>query len=180
MVQHVDSTRLRALALGLSFVVIGIGCSKHESDITNDHGSVVGPTLPSPTPEPTPTPSPTPTPLPDTSTTGVTVDVIQWGAQECKRGVSSTGDETLRVGCSVEVRMVRKDGSGTDVPERQTGNNVAWQIVQGGSKVTLPWDENPWRRWLTGTAPGHYRIQATLTMRNHEQITGEIEGDVVE
>jgi hypothetical protein len=176
---HKDSGRLKAFALGVGLVVIGIACSK-ESDIANDHGNVLGPTLPSPSPEPSPSPSPTPTPLPDTSTTGVTVDVVQFGSQECKRGVSPTGDETLRVGCSVEVRLERKDGGGNDVPERRTGNTTEWHVVQGGSKVTLPWDENPWRRWLTGVAPGHYRIQATLTTKDHEQITGEIEGDVVE
>ena len=176
---HVDSGRLKALALGLSLVVIGIACSK-ESDIANGHGNVLGPTLPSPTPAPAPTPSPTPTPLPDTSTTGVTIDVVQFGAQECKRHVDPTGDETLRVGCSVEVRVLRKDAGGADVPEGRTGNNVVWHITQGGSKVTLPWDENPWKRWLTGVEPGHYRITATLTLtKGRGQVTGEIEGDIV-
>ena len=45
--------------------------------------------------------------------------------------------------------------------------------------MTLPWDENPWNRWLTGVAPGPYRIVATLTLPEGEKVTGEIEGTVV-
>ena len=179
MVQK-DPGRLKALALALSFVVIGIACSSSDSNLNKDHGSVAGPTVPAATPTPTPTPAPTPTPEPSTSSTGITVYVIRFGPQECKRGVGPTADGNIRVGCSQEVRVVCKDAAGSDVPPNKTNNEIEWHTPEGSSKITLPWDENPWKRWLTGVAPGHYRITAKLSLHHDEKITGELEGDIVE
>lgn len=173
---HADSRRSKALFVILGVVVIGAACvtSEHATDPT-------GPTTPSatPTPAPTPTPTPTPKPTPTPSASGIVVKVTRWGSQACKRGVGPTGTEDLRVGCSVEIRVAFEDAQGNNVPQRTTGENIVWTIPEGGANVTLPWDENPWKRWLTGINAGHYTLRATLSMRNGDVISGDLEGDII-
>ncbi len=174
------SSRFRmGLLVGVGVAAATIACKSHSGDIGQGAGNPAGPTAVEPSPVPTPAPTPTPKPSPSVSKNGIHVEVVYFGNQECKRGVGPTGTEELRVGCSVEVRALRKDPNGNDVPERLTGNNTAWHIREGRANVTLPWDENTWRRWLTAVAPGHYRIVMDLTFRDGEVISGELEGDAV-
>ncbi|MFI5183863.1 MAG: hypothetical protein ACHQNV_05660 [Vicinamibacteria bacterium] len=169
--------RPKAFFLVLSLIAVGAACS---SDKSTDKASVVTPPVPTPTPAPTPTPVPTPTPFPAVSSEGYTLDVFQFSRNsECKRHVAPTGTQDLRVGCSVEIDLVVRNSSGGAVKIRQTGENIEWGIAQGRDLVTLPWDENPWKRWLTGVAPGHYRIVVFLTLPSLEKIRGVLEGDVV-
>jgi hypothetical protein len=173
-----NSGRLKALLLCISVAGAGMACSGSQQNA--GPGSPTTLPKPSPTPTPTPEPSPSPTPGASPSANGIHLDVVFIGSHECKRGVGPTGTEALRVGCSVEVDTIPKDETGTKVPERTSGNNVQWVIDQGGEKVTLPWDENPWRRWLTGIAPGHFRIVSTLLLRNGDKSVGVLDGEVVE
>jgi hypothetical protein len=83
------------------------------------------------------------------------------------------------VGCGVEVRALRKGANGNKVPESSTGNATEWRLAEGASNATLPWDENTWRRWLTGVEPGHYRIVMTLTLPDGDKAIGELEGEIV-
>ena len=55
------------------------------------------------------------------------------GNHECKRGVGPTGTEDLRVGCSVALRATLKLANGKNVPQRRTGNDMVWQVVQGAA-----------------------------------------------
>ena len=169
-----DWKRSGALSLILSMTAMGVACS------TQEH--VTTPTIPSPVPTPAPTPAPTPvpSPTPQASQSGIFVDVFQFPKEsKCKRGVHPTGTEDLRVDCSIEVRVELKDANGDTVPERQTGNNLEWHIRQGKSSITLPWDENPWKRWMTGIAPGPYRIEVTIHLRHGDQATGLLSGQIV-
>lgn len=170
-----DSGRLKALLLCIS-VIGGIACSG-----SNEKAGPGGPTtLPTPAPTPTPTPVPSPTPGASPSANGIHLDVVYVGSFECKRGVGPSDTGAVRVGCSIEVDTVPKDPNGSKVPERTSGSSVEWVIDQGGDRITLPWDENPWRRWLTGIAPGHFRIVSTLTMRGGDKAVGVLDGEVVE
>jgi hypothetical protein len=170
------------LWVGIGLTAVAIACKSSRGDAAKGAGNPAGPTAvvdPSPVPTPTPQPTPTPKPSPSVSKNGIHVEVVYYGNQECKRGVGPTGNQDLRVGCSVEVRALRKDPNGNEVPERFTGNDTAWHIREGRANVTLPWDENTWRRWLTAVEPGHYRISMDLKLRDGEVITGELEGDSV-
>ena len=110
----------------------------------------------------------------------VIVEVTRWHKESsCKRGVGPTGTDDLRVGCSIEIRVALKNLDGTDAPKRKTGDDLEWRIPQGRALVTLPWDVNPWKRWLTGVEPGTFRIEVTLTMRNGDKAVGELVGEVV-
>lgn len=130
---------------------------------------------------PTPVPSATPEPTPTPSQSGVRAKV-RFIERElvCKRGVTPPKDtDPFKVGCSIEVRVDYVDRNGALVDEDITGNNVQWSVPQGGSRITLPDDSNPWRRWMTAVGPGDYRIVATLTMkRTREKIVGEIAGHI--
>jgi hypothetical protein len=167
------------LLIGVGLGAAAIACKSH--DAPKGAGNPTGPTAvePSPVPTPTPEPTPTPKPSPSVSKNGIRVEVVWYGNQECKRGVGPTGNDDLRVGCSVEVRALRKDPNGNEVPERLTGNNTTWHIVEGRDNITLPWDENTWRRWLTAVAPGHYRIVMDLKLLDGEVINGELDGQTV-
>jgi hypothetical protein len=79
----------------------------------------------------------------------------------------------------VEVRALRTDANGKSAPERRTGEATEWRLAEGGSNATLPWDVQPWKRWLTGVEPGHYRIVLTLTLPDGDKAIGELEGEVV-
>ncbi len=172
--------RPKAFFFALSLVTVGVACSNSER--TPDKSGVLTPPIPTPapTPVPTPTPAPTPTPVPAVSSDGLRMEVSQFQRNfKCKRGVHPTGTDDLRVGCSVEVRAEVKDALGNDVKPRKTGENLVWGIPEGRANITLPWDENPWKRWMTGVAPGHYRIVATLDMPSGEKIRSELEGEIV-
>ena len=99
---------------------------------------------------------------------------------ECLPGIKAPSQlEPFKIGCSVEVRVDYVDKDGARVEEDVTGGNVEWQIAEGESLLTLPDDENPWRRWMTAQKPGRYRIVSTLHMRKtHEKIVGEIAGHI--
>ena len=90
-----------------------------------------------------------------------------------------SGATDLRVGYGIEVRTNPRYADGTLVPQRKSGTTVLWSLAEGGSNVTLPWDENPWRRWLTAVNPGHYRIAVTLTLPDGERLAGELEGEAI-
>jgi len=169
-----DSGRLKALILCGSVLAAGLAC-------TNSHQNAAGPGGPTtlPTPAPTPEPSPSPTPGASPSPNGIHLEITYFGNHECKRGIGPSGSDALRVGCSVEVRTTPKDPQGNFVPERTSGTHIVWTVDQGGDKVTLPWDVAPWKRWLTGIAPGHFRIVTTLTLRNGDQSIGVLDGEVV-
>jgi len=170
-----DSGRLKALLLCIGVAVAGLSCGSSEK------AGPSGPTtLPTPAPTPTPTPVPSPTPGASPSANGINVEVIYVGSFECKPGVGPSGTHDVRVGCSIEVDTVLKDPGGNPVPQSTSGNNVQWVIDQGGDRITLPWDENPWKRWLTGVAPGHFRIVSTLLLRNGDKAVGVLDGEVTE
>jgi hypothetical protein len=170
--------RRTGLLIGLLLVAGGAACKSSDSPEANGAGTV-GPTAVEPSPTPAPSPTPTPRPSPTPSKSGIRVEVIYWGNQECRRGVGPTGTDDLRIGCSVEVRALRKDANGNEVPERRTGIHTQWRILEGKEMVTLPWDENPWRRWLTAVDDGHYRLAMDLTLPEGDVIRGELEGDAV-
>lgn len=171
MAKHCTPLRLALLCLVLGTLVTA--CTDEPA------AGVTNPTPPTTTlpPPPPPSPKPTPTPLPESD---VIVEVSRFPKESaCKRGVGPTGTDDLRVGCSIEIRVVLKSLDGTPAPIRRTGNDLTWRIPKGRALVTLPWDENPWKRWLTGVAPGHFRIEVTLTMRNGDLAVGVLEGEVV-
>ena len=172
-----EAGSLKTIVLSLGLVAMQSACSNPREDASDHHdGGPAGPTvLPSPTPSPTPAPSPKPSP----SASGITLQLRYFGAQECKRGAGPTGTTDLRVHCGVEVRATAKSADGLDVPQRRTGGEVVWRVVEGASSITLPWDENPWKRWITGVQPGHYRIVATLTLPEGDTVAGEIEGNII-
>jgi hypothetical protein len=172
-----------AFALALA-AMLGTGCAKHEN-ATHPTGALPGPSFSppaapalSPTPTPTPTPAPVPTPSPTAAVRAV-VRLVPRNL-ECKPGVAPpAGTNPFRVGCSVEVRVEYMDAHGAPVPETVTGNSTEWRVAEGASRLTLPWDENPWRRWLTAKSAGPYRIVVTLTMKKtHEKVVGELEGEL--
>lgn len=101
---------------------------------------------------------------------------------ECKPGVTPPKQvNPFKVGCSIEVRVDVVDRHGVPIPVNVTGNDVTWEVQEGASRLTLPWDENPRHRWMTALSPGPYRIVATLSMkRTHEKIAGELSGEFVE
>jgi len=165
-----DSRRPKAFFI-LGLVLVVGACT----DLERTPAPII-PTLPSPVPSPEPSPEPSPSPA--VSTSGITMEVRHRGSHECKRGIGPSA-EGLRVGCSVEVRATFKDAGGNKPTERRTGNDMTWRVVEGPENVTLPWDENPWNRWLTGVAPGPYRIVATLALPEGEEVKGELEGTVV-
>jgi hypothetical protein len=101
---------------------------------------------------------------------------------ECKPGVTPpAGLDPFKVGCAIEVRLDIFDRHGVGVPDRVTGSNVTWQIAEGASLITLPWDENVFRRWMTAIAAGRYRIVATLVMKKtHEPLVGELAGEITD
>jgi hypothetical protein len=177
---HVDSGRLTRSLIGVGLLAAGLACHSTDPEAANGAGNPVGPAaLANPSPVPTPEPTPTPRPTPKPSKSGIRVEVIYFGSQECRRGVGPSETGALRVGCSVEVRALRKDANGNEVPERRTGIHSKWRILEGRDLVTLPWDENPWRRWLTAVEPGHYRLAMDLTLPEGDVIRGELEGDTV-
>jgi hypothetical protein len=179
MVQ-VDSGRWVRALIGVGLLAAALACKSNDPK-TAAAGNPAGPTAAAPSPDPTPTPSPAPTPkpTPKPSKSGIRVVVVYFGNQECRRGVGPSGTDELRVGCSVEVRALRKDANGNDVPERRTSIHSKWRILKGKEFVTLPWDENPWRRWLTAVDVGHYRLAMDLTLPEGDVIRGELEGDTI-
>jgi hypothetical protein len=110
----------------------------------------------------------------------MTLVVFQYPKQShCKRGVGPTGTEDLRVGCSIEVDAQVRDANGIPVNPKHLGTDLRWHIPEGASNITLPWDENPWKRWMTGIAPGPYRIEVTIHFRDGDQATGMMSGQIV-
>ena len=71
------------------------------------------------------------------------------------------------------------DADGHAIPVNKVGNDIEWHIPQGRANITLPWDENPWKRWMTGVEPGPYRITTTINTRDGETLTGEMVGQIV-
>jgi len=171
--------RLGALSLNLSMLALSAGCTSQEAATPSTPSTLPTPGPP-PAPTPTPAPAPSPSPTPEPSKSGITMAVFQFPKEsKCQRRIQPTGTEDLRVGCSIEVRAEPRDAEGNKIPERFTGNNVEWHTTRGKANITLPWDENPWKRWMTGVAPGPYQVTATITLKDGEVVTGWLDGEIV-
>ena len=174
----------RRFSLAL-LATLGAGCADHEG-ATHPTGNLPSPSSipsPAPTPTPTPTPAPTPTPTPTPSASGLRAVVSLFPNQmACKRGVTPPKQlDPFKVGCSIEVDLNILDRHGVPLSDQKTGSDVTWKIAEGASRITLPWDENVFKRWMTATAPGSYRIVATMRLkRTHEELVGELAGELVD
>jgi len=175
----IGASRPSAILLGGAMLLLAGACSEMKEPAGGVTTPPVATLAPTPVPTPTPTPEPTPTPIPP-DPNGLRFDIELFHREsECIPGVRPTGTDELRVGCSIEVRATVRDRHGRDVPYEDTGNDVEWKVTQGESNVTLPYDDAPWKRWLTGVHPGHFRIEVTLKLKRNKQLAGELRGEVV-
>ncbi len=144
-------------------------------------GSTVSPTPVTPPPmttlaaAPAPTPAPTPTPAPSfRANLRFTDNAV------CPNDRQAAPGGAMPVGCGRALRVSYHYPDGTDVPTKVSGEATVWAIEEGTEVVTMPPDENPWRRWVTAKTPGTYRISVTLVSRKgHETVRAEISNQVI-
>jgi hypothetical protein len=130
---------------------------------------------PAPAPTPTPTPTPAPTPAPS-----FTANLRFVHNAVCPNGKHPPPGGALPVGCGRALHISYHYPNGTEVPLNVTGEAMTWVIEEGTEAIDMPADENPWRRWVTGKAPGPFRISVTLVSRKrHETVRGEISNRVI-
>jgi hypothetical protein len=130
---------------------------------------------PTPTPTPAPTPTPEPTPAPSFYANLRFIDNPQ-----CPHGKQGAPGGVLSVGCGRALRVSYHYPNGTEVPSKVTGDATVWEIEEGTDVVSMPDDENSWRRWVTAKAPGNYRISVTIVSRKgRETVRGELSNRVI-
>jgi hypothetical protein len=128
---------------------------------------------------PAPTPAPTPTPLP-TPAPSFYANLRFIDNAECPKGKQTAPGGAMPVGCGRALRVSYHYPNGADVPTKVSGEATVWAIEEGTEVVTMPDDENPWRRWVTAKAPGTYRISVTIVSRKgRETVREELSNQVI-
>lgn len=146
-------------------------------------GSSTSPSVvptPAPTPTPAPAPSPTPTPEP-TPAPSFSAYLRFHNNAECPAGRHGAPDGSMPVGCGREIRVTYLYPDGKEVPTKVTGQNTVWAIEAGGEFIKMRLtDENPWRRWVEGKAPGSYTVSVTIvSKKGGETVRGVLTSQIL-
>ena len=122
---------------------------------------------PTPAPAPTPTPQSTPTPAPEEPRSDL-IDSIRVGffGFKCTDGqkVPNNGKRELPKGCTGYLTATPKKKDNTDVPQRDHGDNISWNLRAGDGIVQVlpPTFPNDFNKDLLGLKQGEFSLCATV------------------
>ncbi len=122
---------------------------------------------PAPTPTPTPRPTPTPTPEPQAENPG-SIDSIRvaFFGVKCEDGGDRprNGEGWLRVGCRGYLTATPKKKDNTDVPAKEHGSAIRWELLEGDDIVDVeePTFPNDFNKDLLARRNGTWLICATV------------------
>jgi hypothetical protein len=133
---------------------------------------------PAATPTPAPTPAPTPTPAPDKGS----IDDIRVGffgiscGKNSTREIPGNGKKLLPLGCRGFVTATPKRKDNTDVPAKEHGPDISWELKYGDNIVDLqaPTFASDFNKDLVGKRVGPFSLCATV-----KGVTGCLNGDVI-
>jgi hypothetical protein len=124
---------------------------------------------PTPTPAPTPgpeAPTPTPTPPPEPRADGIDSIRVGFFGFKCTDGqkVPNNGKRELPKGCTGYLTATPKKKDNTDVPPRDHGDNISWNLRAGNGVVQVlpPTFPNDFNKDLLGLKVGEFSLCATV------------------
>jgi len=122
----------------------------------------------SPSPSATPTPTPTPTPAPTPTPNAGSIDSIRVGffGFKCSDGqiVPNNGWKQLPKGCTGYLTATPKKKDNSDVPPKEHGSDIKWNLRAGDGIVQVlpPTFPNDFNKDLLGLKQGEFSLCATV------------------
>jgi hypothetical protein len=136
------------------------------------------PAAPAPAPAPSAAPTPAPAPAPTTPDGSIHRIRVGFFGIKCKNGKPEprNGEGRLPVGCRGFVTATPKRANGDDVPAREHGPHIQWELVSGDRSVDVltPTFASDFNKDVVGLRPGSFMLCATV-----KAVTGCLGADVV-